>query len=75
MTKRATKDEAERMMRVRRRSPSKKPVHAESMASGGTVEAIMMPVFKKRNLSGMIFEIIYAENGERIKRKRLAIMG
>lgn len=63
------------MMRVRSTSPSKKPAQAESMASGGTVDAITIPVLRKSNLSGIMIAMKVAKKGERIKIMKLATMG
>lgn len=39
-------------------SPSKKLVHADNMAFGGTVEEMMIPVLKKLYFCGIIYETV-----------------
>jgi len=44
------------IIKEKRISASKKPVHAASIPSGGTIEEIIIPVLKKLNLSGIMYE-------------------
>ena len=46
MRKRDMNDKKDIIMRVNNISASKKPVHAESIASGGTAEDIIIPVLR-----------------------------
>ncbi len=63
------------MISVKRISASKKPVHADNMASGGTAEEMIIPVRRNRNCSGIMFDTMYARNGEIIKSPKLTIIG
>jgi hypothetical protein len=75
MRNRDTKDKNNWMMRVKRISASKKPLQADSIASGGTAEEIIIPVFKKLKVWGIKLEITYAKKGERRKRPKLTAIG
>ena len=75
MRKRDIKDKKDLIIRVNSISASKKPVHAESIASGGTAEDIIIPVLRNRNVSGIIFETISERKGERIKSPKLNVIG
>jgi len=63
------------MMKVKSTSPSRNAVQAESIAFGGTVEEITIPVFRKRNFGGIILETIMLNTGERIESTKLTSIG
>ena len=75
MRKRDIKDKKDIIIRVNSISASKKPAHAESIASGGTADDIIIPVLRNRNVSGIIFDTMSERKGEIIKSPKLTAIG